>query len=155
MALEQDIDLLRRVPLFAGLTDEPLRLIAFSAETRDFPDGAVIFREQEPADSAFLILSGSVELVRERGGGRQVLSKFEAGELLGEIALITDTTRPAKAVAAGPVRVNVIRRSTFRRVLEEYPQVAVRLRDEFLTRLARLTPDLASLAQRFENIDKS
>lgn len=155
MTLERDIDVLRRVPLFAGLGAEPLRLLAFSADNREFPDGAVIFREREPADCAYILMEGRIDLIRERIQSKVVLASLGPASLMGELALIVDTTRPAKAVAVGRVRTQMIRRSSFRRVLEEYPQLALTLRNEIAARLAELNPSIGDLATQFGRIDKS
>ena len=53
MALNDDIALLSRVPLFAEIDDDKLRLIAFGAERRRLSRGQQLFREGAPADCAF------------------------------------------------------------------------------------------------------
>jgi CRP-like cAMP-binding protein len=154
MTLENDIEVMQRVPLFAGLTADALRLIAFSGETHDYADGGVVFREGDPADGAFVVMHGRIDLVRERIRAKTVLATLEPGALIGELALIVPSMRPNKAVAVGAARCQLIRRATFRRVLEEYPAYALRLRTEMAARLAGLTPEIGRLATSFGRIDK-
>lgn len=154
MSLEQDIGVLQRVPLFAGLPTEALRLIAFSGEAQEFADGGVLFREGDAAESGFVVMSGRVDLIRERIKAKTVLATLGPGELVGELALIVATNRPNKAVAVGPVRCHMIRRPTFRRILEEFPDYAVRLRNEMAARLAGLAPEIGSAARAFARVDK-
>ena len=54
MALSDDIALLARVPLFTGLTDDKLRLMAFGAERRRLVEGQTLFREGTSADCGFV-----------------------------------------------------------------------------------------------------
>lgn len=154
MSLEQDIGVLQRVPLFAGLPTEALRLIAFSGEGRDFADGSILFREGDSAESGFVVMSGTVELIRERIKAKTVLATLGPGDLIGELALIVPTNRPNKAQAAGPVRCHMIRRATFRRILEEFPDYAARLRAEMAARLTGLAPEIGSAARSFARVDK-
>jgi CRP-like cAMP-binding protein len=154
MTLEQDIEVLRQVPIFAALSAETLRLLAFSAEPREFIDGNVIFREGDPAESAFVVMSGQVDLIRERIKSKTVLASLGPGALIGELALMIQTTRPNKALAVGKVRCQVIRRATFLRVLEEFPQYALSLRQQLAARLGGLAPEIAQIAQSFARIDK-
>jgi CRP-like cAMP-binding protein len=154
MALEQDIVVLQRVPLFAGMPAEALRLMAFSGENRDFADGNILFREGDPAESAFVVMSGRVDLIRERIKAKAVLATLGPGELIGELALIIQTNRPNKAIAVGSARCHMIRRSTFRRILEEFPDYAVRLRQEMALRLATLSPEIGAVAKSFARVDK-
>jgi CRP-like cAMP-binding protein len=154
MSLEQDIEILRKVPLFAPLSPETLRLLAFGAEPRDFIDGNVIFREGDPAESAFVVMDGQVDLVRERIKAKTLLASLGPGSLIGELALIVQTSRPCKAVAIGKVRCQMIRRITFRRVLEEFPAYALQLRQQMAARVGGLAPEIGQVVQSFSRIDK-
>ena len=62
--------------------------------------GAVLFREGDVPDSAFLIESGEVEVRIRRGVETLVLSRLQAGDLVGEMALIDASVRTATAIAA-------------------------------------------------------
>ena len=67
MALDDDIRILSGVGLFAELTQEQLRLLAFGAETMRFAAGREIYRENATADCAYVIARGEVVLYRESG----------------------------------------------------------------------------------------
>ena len=62
MALSDDIALLSRVPLFAGLADDKLRLMAFGAERRKLVEGQTLFREGTSADCGFVVAYGAFQL---------------------------------------------------------------------------------------------
>ncbi|KAF0120109.1 MAG: hypothetical protein FD152_4276, partial [Xanthobacteraceae bacterium] len=67
MALDDDIALLSRVPLFAGLGGEPVRLLAFSTETRFLRDGDVLFKEGQAADCGYVVAAGQIALTHDGG----------------------------------------------------------------------------------------
>ena len=73
MALTDDIMLLGQVPLFAGFSDDQLRLIAFGAERRRVAAGQTLFREHSPAECAFAVTSGHFELFSAGRDGKPVL----------------------------------------------------------------------------------
>jgi CRP-like cAMP-binding protein len=148
MALDAEIQRLQDNPLLALFDPEALRLIAFSSETRLLRGGDVLFREGDVSDGGYYIVSGALLL---SAGGME--DSHGPGALLGEAALFTETERPATAIAHGPATVRRIPRHLMRRILEEYPDTAERLRAHLaakvtevgtkLRRIDRLLPDEA------------
>lgn len=151
MALDDDIALLARVPLFEALGGEPLRLLAFSAETRELRAGDVLFKEGQAADSGYVVVDGQLVLANSAG-----LAEHQAGRgaLLGEIALIVETLRPATATARQPSTVLRIPRTLFRRVLNEFPDAALRIHEDFREKMRSTTADLSRVGRLFEPNDR-
>lgn len=131
MALDDDIRVLERAPMLSEIGHDPLRLLAFSAERRTLRGGEVMFRKGDKADGGFVIASGTVLL----GGEGEPVRRAGAVSLIGEIALLCPVTRPVGAVAETPVKALFISRSLFRRVLTEFPGIAVMLRERMLGKL--------------------
>ncbi len=150
MTLERDIDLLKSVPFFAGIPAEPLKLIAFSAESREIADGQFLFSTGDAAEGGLVVIEGRVDLVDEKKSPPKVLDRLGPGALIGELALIVETHRPATALAVGRAKVLVVRRSLFRRMLEEYPEIAVTLRDRIAERLTALSPEIGRIRDLME-----
>jgi CRP-like cAMP-binding protein len=117
---------LRRVPLFAGCSDEDFREIASLAHLLRFEDGAVIVPEGEEGLGFYLLLSGDAVVVR---GGREV-NRISAGDFFGEIALLEGTPRTASVVALGPAVCLGILRGDFRPLLVRQPRIALRIIEE-------------------------
>ena len=128
MSLDRDIAMLSRVPLFTELTTEQLRLLAFSAVRLELQPGQMLFRQNAVAQSGYIVVFGGIELSVGDGTGKRVLTTCEAGSLIGEIALFIETVRPATATAIVSSEVLEIDRKLVRRMLNEYPHVALRLR---------------------------
>jgi CRP-like cAMP-binding protein len=151
VALAQDIALLRQAPLFARLEPEALRLIAFSAEARMYRAGDVVFRRGDRSDGAYLVTSGAVALdASDDGAPAQVV---RTGALIGELALIVETVRPATAVAREPTSALKITRRIFRRVLEEHPDSAEALRREMEERVLTLADRLQEVRGTLLSMD--
>lgn len=62
--------------------------------------GAVVFREGETAENAYIVESGAIDIVRRAGADRIVLARLGPGEIFGEMALIDGSPRSATAIAA-------------------------------------------------------
>jgi CRP-like cAMP-binding protein len=137
MALKDDIALFQQLSIFEGLSDDHLRLLAFGAERRRLEKGHVLFRQGAAADSAFVITKGKLRLSMHAvsGGGERPLGEAGPGSILTEIAMITEAERHFTATALEESEVIRISRILFRRMLEEYPEVAQatdrRLRENF------------------------
>ncbi|MBU3888874.1 MULTISPECIES: cyclic nucleotide-binding domain-containing protein [Methylosinus] len=141
MALDDDIANLRRIPLFEDFEIEALRLLTFSAETKLLRAGDALFRRGEPSDGGFILTNGSIALEKHDDGrpAERVLRPFA---LIGETALITETTRPATAIAREPATILKITRALFLRILEEFPATATRVRARVAARLTHFAKEL-------------
>lgn len=152
MALIEDIALLNTVEMFRELGEDKLRLIAFGAERRRLQPGQVLFRQDAPADCAFVVADGKFELTQTaRDGSNVVIGTAGAGALLGEIAMISPVNRSMSAIAVDSSEIMRINRPLFRRMLEEYPEIAEIIRKRLAGNLAQLTRDIGILANRFED----
>jgi CRP-like cAMP-binding protein len=132
MSIEDDIAFLERVPTLAVLGREALRILAIGAENRYVHDGVALFKEGEQADAAYVVQEGSFDLVSEGKGGPATVG---AGALIGELALVTETMRSATASAREPSTVIRIPRTLFLKMLEGYPDAALRLRNALAARV--------------------
>jgi CRP-like cAMP-binding protein len=139
VALEDDIRTLAEAPLLDELGHDALRLLAFSADRLTLAEGDVLFREGDAADSGFVLVAGSLALTRRNG--EKIVGP---GALIGELALVSDTTRPATATAREPSRVYCIARGLFERLLDEYPELASKLHARLS---ARVQANLAELRE--------
>lgn len=142
MALDQEIQRLQENPLLALFDPEALRLIAFSSETRLLRGGDALFREGEPSEGGYYVVSGTLVLTSDEDE-----QAFGPGALLGEAALFTETERPATATAQGPATVRRIPRHLMRRILEEFPDTAQRLK-------AHLAVKVSEVEKRLRRIDR-
>ncbi|WP_214474537.1 Crp/Fnr family transcriptional regulator [Mesorhizobium sp. dw_380] len=149
MALDDDIRILSGVRLFEGFTQEQLRLLAFGAETTFLQANHKLYREDDMADSAYVVVSGLIVLYREQNGDRIPIGEAGPGTMLSELALIADTNRLTSASAEIDSEVIRLSRKMFRRILEEYPEVAVKLHQRISEEFQALIRRIEELAPRF------
>ncbi len=150
MALIDDIRLFAQVPLFAGLAEDKLRLIAFGAERRRIVEGQTLFREGASADCGFVVASGSFRLTSTaRDGSVRDEGTADVGTLLSELAMISVIERKFTATAVEDSEVIRINRPLFRRMLEEYPDVAVMVQGRIRANLAAMVEGASGMAGRF------
>jgi CRP-like cAMP-binding protein len=149
MSLEDDIAFFAQVPTFAVLGKDALRILAISAEAKSLPSGAILFYAGELADGGYIVQEGSILL--EPGTlqeGKEVT--VGRGTLIGELALLTDMVCPATAIAKEPTVVIRITRNLFKKMLEGYPEAAVKLRDIMAARVDEWTRDLVSVQRAMD-----
>jgi CRP-like cAMP-binding protein len=151
LALDDDIRTLSGVSLFGSFTQDQLRLLAFGAESMRVPAGKDLCREGEPADGAFLVVSGTVSLFHERETGRASVGRAGAGSLIGEFALIAETTHLTGAAALTDLELLKINRRLFRRILEEYPETAVALHRRMVENFKKMVAEIERVGRRFRD----
>ncbi|HET7481588.1 MAG TPA: cyclic nucleotide-binding domain-containing protein [Actinomycetota bacterium] len=121
MTDRDDLDKLRRVPLFSALDDAALARVADLATEFDAAHGHVLVERGRPGAGLFVIEEGSV-VVELRD--REVT--LGAGEFFGEIALLDDTaSHVARVKAASPVRGVALARDDFMELLRGQPAIAI------------------------------
>jgi CRP-like cAMP-binding protein len=128
MAIEDDIAFFERVPTLSVLGRAALRILAIGAENRYVHSGEVLFSAGDPADSGFVIQEGAFTLTPHNADGGESIV-VGRGTLIGELALLTETSRPVTATAQEPSTVLRIPRALFLKMLEGYPDAARKLRD--------------------------
>jgi CRP-like cAMP-binding protein len=137
MAIDDDIKFLERVPTLSVLGRDALRIIAIGAETRYVHSGEVLFSIGDAADAAYVIQKGSFTLQESAAASDTPAVVAQSGAMLGEFALLAETTRPMTAIAAEPSTVLRIPRGLFLKMLEGFPDSARRMRDYISTRANR------------------
>ena len=143
MSIEDDITFLERIPLLGLLGRAALRVLAIGSDTRRIGSGEVLFYAGDVADAGFAVQEGSFSLVPDttHGEGEEIV--IDPGVLLGELALLTETVRPATATAREPSIVIRIPRALFLKMLDGYPDAARRLREHLMGRSDQWARDIA------------
>ncbi len=143
MSIEDDILFIERVPTLRMLGREALRILAIGAENRQVRKGEVLFVAGEAADCGYVIQEGAFRLESPSRSLADII--VGAGALLGELALITETKRPATATASESSTVIRISRSLFLKMLEGYPNAAHILRDQIVARAQRALTEMSDI----------
>ena len=146
MSLDSDVRQMSITRPFNLLPREALQLLAFSCEKRQLKAGQTLFVAGEPADCAFFLLTGEIAL--SAAGEERLVAP---GALIGETALAAEVLRGAGARASADSTLLRIPRETFRRVLSEFPEAAVKVHADASKRTRRFLNQLeTSRARAFE-----
>jgi CRP/FNR family cyclic AMP-dependent transcriptional regulator len=130
-------DLLRRVPLFAGLGTRDLGEIEQLVDEVDVPAGQELTREGAYGHEFFVIVEGSVRVERE---GR-VLSTLGEGDFLGEIALLDGKPRIATVTTVEPSRLLVLGHREFNSLIDTRPDIRLRVLEALAERIRAAEPE--------------
>lgn len=117
---------LRRAPLFKGLTDEEIRLVAASCAEEERDPGDVIFVEGSTADRFYIVMEGRIEVWKNYYDPKpDLLAIHGSGRFFGEMALIDELPRSATVVAKEKSRLLYLYRDDFRRLIRERSSIAL------------------------------
>jgi CRP/FNR family cyclic AMP-dependent transcriptional regulator len=145
--LTADIDALRACPLFDGVDDGTLGLIAGLLRVRRFRRAETIFHAGDPGDALFIVVTGEVKIIlpSEDGSDPAILTTIPAGGFFGALALLDGAPRSATAVALDAVTCHVLHRDAFARLLDEQSSLRQALMRTLAHEIRRLTAQLEDL----------
>jgi len=117
--MDERLELLERVPLFAGVARDELEAIGRIVDEIDVPAGTALTHEGRHEGYFFVIVTGTVRIDR---GGRSI-NTIGAGDFLGEIALLDGGPRTASATTESPCRLLSLTHERFHDLLDTSPSV--------------------------------
>lgn len=115
---------LKKVPLFANLSDEDLDKLCEGANEIDLPKDAELFKEGSQGDRAFIIQSGELDIIKVAQGQEVLLAIRRAGEVVGEMALLQNAPRMAGARARADTKLLSIGFDQLDKLLNTNPAAA-------------------------------
>jgi CRP/FNR family transcriptional regulator len=122
------VELLRSVPLFAGLEEGELERFSQVAVPRSFPAGTRVFHEGDSSDACYIVSEGSFRVTREHSDGRAItLATLGPGEIFGELAMLDGDTRSASAESITDGTLLALPAHDVRSLLGRNPEIALKL----------------------------
>jgi len=135
VSLNEEVEILRRIPLFQQIEPSKLKLLAFTSERVAFDAGHVLFRQGDAATAAYVIIDGKAEVLTDSESGPVQLAVLENNHFFGEIAILCDVPRTATIRAQTRLVTLRISKDLFLRLIKEFPQIAVAVMRELAHRL--------------------
>ena len=135
MSLNEEVELLRNIPMFANIEPSKLKLLAFTSERMAFKDGDVLFRQGEQGDSAYVIIGGEADVIVDTPKGPLTVAKLKRNDIVGEIAILCDVPRTATVRAKNRLVALRIGKEPFMRMVREFPNMAISIMRELAHRL--------------------
>ncbi len=126
---KQQIDQLKKIPLFSTVGDDELELIADSLTTEVIPKGTQIIREGDEGDSFYVIKEGTVKVCARIEGENEeiILTRLKAGDHFGEMALISGEPRSASIYATTDVVLWKLEKNVFDDLILQNPGITLTL----------------------------
>lgn len=144
MSLNEEVEVLRRVPLFARVDPAKLKLLAFTSERLVFPAGSELFRQGDAGDAAYVLLDGEADILVDAPEGEIVVAEARRHAFVGEIAILIDVPRTATVRARTDLAALVVTKEMFLEMAAEFPDVAIEIMRELAQRLADTTEQLTA-----------
>ena len=144
MSLNEEVDLLRNIPLFAKIEPSKLKLLAFASDRVIFGPGQELFHQGDRGDMAYIIIDGEADVIVDSPGGPIVVATVAKNDIVGEIAILLDVPRTATVTVtdAGQLTTLAITKDVFLRMVCENAQMALEIMRELALRLDRTTEQL-------------
>ena len=147
MSILSNADLLRRVPLFALLTESQAQQIADAVIKRRFKRGDRIVEQGLKSNALYIILSGRARVLASDTRGREViLATLQPGDYIGEMSLIDNEPHSATVRAEVQTDVLMLGRSEFARCMPESSSMAYAVMRGLVQRLRHSVRNIESLA---------
>jgi len=154
MSLNEEVELLRSIPLFQNLEPSKLKLLAFTSERLTFQQGQALFHQGDMGDAAYLVVQGTADVVIEGPDGNEiVVAHVGRNAFVGEIAILCDVPRTATITATSELETLRISKDLFFRLVNEFPTMAVEIMRELARRQEQTNVQLTQATQRIKELE--
>ena len=148
MSLNEEVELLRNIPLFAKLEPSKLKLLAFTSERITYEADQILFRQGDVGDAAYIIVEGAAKVLVDTGDGEIEVASLGRNDFVGEIAILCDVPRTATVRASDRTVTLRISKDLFFRLVAEFPEMSVEIMRELASRLEHTTQQLREALAR-------
>lgn len=147
MAHDENKAFLRRVPLFASLSEAQIDMLAAGSVRRNFPKGRTIVAEGEPSSSLYILLSGRAKVQRSDSDGKEViLAVLRSGEFFGEMSLIDDAPRSASVITIESCDFMSVSKEGFKAMIAQNNEMTMAVMRGLVRRLREADKKIETLA---------
>lgn len=139
---------LSKSPWFSSLTEEELHQLSSLATWESFGPDAVVFREGDPGDALFIVVTGLVRILVATTSGEIQLNTLGPGDIFGEIAVLDGRGRTASVITGKATELVRIGRQEFLAFLEDFPRytgVLVHILASRVRSTVQVFPDVSGL----------
>jgi CRP-like cAMP-binding protein len=143
----QTAELLKDVPLFAGLDHDDLARLSLILSEKHYPRDTVVVSATDPGDALYVVVEGEVKVSLWSDNGREIiLSTLSSGAFFGEMSLVDGEPRSANVACTTDTLLLRLGRREFLQALRSYPTIAINVMTEVCVRLRRADESIGNLA---------
>ncbi len=151
-SIEDEVSMLRRIPLFAHIETAKLKLLAFTSERLAYEAGQTLCHQGDPGDAAYVIIDGAADVLVETPNGPLKVAHLAKNAIVGEIAILCDMPRTATVRAATPLSALKIKKEQFLKLVTEFPDLSIEMLRELASRLAATTAELTEARNKLRQL---
>ena len=152
--LDEEVELLRKIPLFSTVEPGKLKLLAFSSDRKNYKDGQDLFKQGQAGDAAYVIVEGTADVIVETDdAGEVVVANLSSNEFIGEISILCDVPRTATVRASGKLQTLVIKKEHFLGLVQQIPDLGIEVMRELAARLSKTTAELGEARRKLGAIE--
>jgi len=135
MNLNEEVEILKGVPLFAKMEPAKLKLLAFTGERMTFSSGQEVCHQGDPGDAMYVILGGLADVLIDTPTGQLRVAQLKKNGFFGETAILCDAPRNATIQASESLLTLKINKDMFYRLVSEFPSMAIEMMRELAHRV--------------------
>ncbi|HKU99665.1 MAG TPA: cyclic nucleotide-binding domain-containing protein [Vineibacter sp.] len=144
MSINEEVELLKTVPIFSKIEPAKLKLLAFTSDRMTFDAGQELCHQGDMGDAMYVILGGSADILIDSPTGPIKVAELQRNGFVGEMAILCDMPRTATVKAHERVTALKIPKEMFFRLVAEFPQMAVEIMRELAHRVEDMNGKLAA-----------
>jgi len=150
--LSEEVDVLRRIPLFAAIDPAKLKLLAFASDRMVYGDGQAVVKQGEVGDAAYVVVKGKADIVVETDKEDLVVAQVGENAVIGEIAILCDVPRTATVRAKGELVALKIKKEHFLGLVSDFPKLGIQIMRELALRLSATTAELTETRRELDSL---
>ena len=121
------VEFLKGLPLFAGLSKNELAVVADQMRLVEYKRGDFVYKEGDPADCLYVIVSGRLKVFDIQGGHEKVYSNLYEGDYFGELSILTGEPHSVNILVLNDALLLRLEKESFAAILDRSPQIAVHI----------------------------
>lgn len=149
--LNEEVEMLRKIPLFASIDPGKLKLLAFASDRKIYKAGQDLFKQGDAGDAAFVIVSGDADIIVTTGNKEVIVATVTTNEIIGEISILCEVPRTATVRAKDKLEVLTIKKEHFLGLVSQVPSLGIEVMRELASRLQKTTTELSEAKQKLSN----
>ena len=135
MNLNEEVEILKGVPIFSKIEPARLKLLAFTGERMTFGSGQEVCHQGDPGDAMYVILGGVADVLIDTDKGPLRVAELKKNGFFGETAILCDAPRNATIKASESLLTLKISKDMFYRLVSEIPSMAIEMMRELALRV--------------------
>ena len=145
MNLNEEVELLKGVPILAKIEPAKLKLLAFTSERVNYNEGQEVCHQGDPGDAMYVILGGVADVLIDTDKGQIRVAELKKNGFFGETAILCDAPRNATVKASESLQTLKISKDMFYRLVSEFPTMAIEMMRELAHRVEDTNQKLREL----------